>query len=241
MGYGKGTLKAKAEGIAETEVSPIKVEEGKEVTFTAEATHGYKIKGWTLDGLIVHEAGIDTECKLTVKTHSSVKVFFETISESKAILTLDATKLTINVKAITPDGKPITLEGCTETTLASGKKTELHANGTTVTLKGNIIELYCNENKLTALNVQGCTALKKLDCTKNKLEPKAMTELLNALPARVVSDDAEAKLYTEMSIENEGNCKDYTKPEDLKKAFEGAMGRNWKLQKEKANGSWVDI
>ncbi len=45
-----GTLKATAEGIAETDKSPISVEQGKSVTFTAQANEGYQVKGWTLDG-----------------------------------------------------------------------------------------------------------------------------------------------------------------------------------------------
>ena len=61
-----GTIKAKADGITETETSPIKVEEGKTVTFTAKANDGYELKGWTLDGKPVAEAGTKAEYKLTV-------------------------------------------------------------------------------------------------------------------------------------------------------------------------------
>ena len=55
-----GTLTAKVDGIAETSTSPITVEEGKVITFTATANSGYNVKGWTLDGKPVAEAGTDS-------------------------------------------------------------------------------------------------------------------------------------------------------------------------------------
>ena len=68
-----------------------------------------------------------------------------------------------------------------------------------------------------------------------------MTALLNALPAREAGDNAFAVLYTEETDIPEGNHKDFTQSEDLKKAFEGAKKRNWKLQKRNASGNNVDI
>ena len=494
-----GTLKAKADGVPETEASPITVEEGKTVTFTAKANDGYRVKGWTLDGSPVAKAGTNTEYKLKVIYPVTVKVSFESNSTPPApqtkytvtltqtgggkvtaspaipadgqvakdteitftatantgyrvgtwsvtpseaiqsggekgeatakvkitadtsvsvnfeaipevaILTLSEKKLIIKVKAKTSDGKPIEVEGCNETTLASDVETTLNAKGTKVILKGKITELDCSLNKLTALNVQGLTALQKLDCSRNqfvklnasgltalqnldcswnhwikslniqgltslqelscnhnalteldlqgltalqklkcsvnkldklnvqgltslqrlecdyngiialdlqgltslgylacsqnqlktlnasgltslqqlwcsnnklttldvqgcialeklscwnnnlntlnvqgcttlkslicwcnKLNAQAMTKLLKALPAREVSDDAEAQLYTEQNT-SEGNWNDYTKPEDLKKAFEGAKSRNWKLKVQRKLGGWGDI
>ena len=102
-------------------------------------------------------------------------------------------------------------------------------------------ELYCSYNQLTELNVQGRASLKELDCYRNKLNAQAMTELLNALPARTAGDDAEATLYTEETDEPEGNYKDYTQPAELKAAFEDAKKRNWKLKKINASGNWEDI
>jgi len=292
--------------------------------------------------------------------------------EGGAVLILSPDHLNIKVAANTEDGSDITVEGCTETRLASDTKTTLHARGTTVILKGKITELdvsgtyankqtltalnvqgltslqklycyhnqltelnvqgltslirlecyynqltelnvqgltslkvlecysnqltelnvqgltalqklscwsnqlpelnvqgltalqklYCSENQLTALNVQGLTALQKLycsynqltelnvqgraslkelDCYRNKLNAQAMTELLNALPARTAGDDAEATLYTEKTGEVEGNCKDYTQPAELKAAFEDAKSRKWQLMKVDASGNWEDI
>ena len=260
---GNGTLKAKADGVPETSTSPINVEEGKTVTFTAKANDGYRVKGWTLGGKPITEAGTNTEYKLTVTKVVTVKVSFEAIPPTKytvtltqtangtvtpssaipqdgvdkdtvitftataesgykvdkwtvtpaealqagtgadgsetakvkitanttvsvsfeansnppnpptpqgtAILTLDPNKLTIKVKAKTEDGSDIAVEGCNETTLRSDKYTELQAKGTVVILKGNITELICSRNQLTALNVQGLTALQGLHCSYNQL------------------------------------------------------------------------
>ena len=221
-----------------------------------------------------------------------------------AVLTLSPDKLTIRVMAVTSDGSAITVEGCTETTLASNKETTLTATGTTVILKGNITglschdnqltalnvqgltslqglychsnkltalnvsgltalqALYCDANQLTELNVQGCTSLQKLDCSKNKipelnvsgltalnfvschinqLNAQAMTKLLNALPAREAGDKAWAGLYTEMTSVIEGNCKDFSQPDELKAALDSAKKRNWKLQKYNVSGDDVDL
>ncbi|UTC64724.1 leucine-rich repeat domain-containing protein [Treponema sp. OMZ 788] len=316
-----GTLKAEGDGITQPATSPITVEHGKEVIFTAKANDGYRVKGWTLDGNAVN--GTAETYTLAVTQPATVKVSFELIPQ--AILTLAPNNLTIEVKAKTEDGSDITVEGCTETTLASEAKTKLTAKGATVILKGKITELSCYNNQLTALdvqgltslqkldcgnnklpelnvqgltslqslscrrnqltaldvqgltalqyldcsnnklpelnvqgltalqklycignqlsvlNVQGLTALKKLECYINQLNAQAMTEILKALPAREAGDNAEAILYTEETNEPEGNCKDYTQPEDLKKAFDDAKGRNWKLQKLSESWEHVDI
>ena len=101
--------------------------------------------------------------------------------------------------------------------------------------------LNCYDNQLTALNVQGLTDLQRLNCYVNQLNAQAMTEVLNALPTREAGDDAIAMLYTEEKNYTEGNCKDLTQPESLKKALEGAKKRNWTLKKVDVNGSPEDI
>ena len=104
--------------------------------------------------------------------------------------------------------------------------------------------LNCNENQLTELNVQGCTALKTLYCHSNKLDAEAMTKLLKGLPQREANADppATALLYTEETGKTEGNCKDFKTDADLKKAFDDAKGRNWKLRKVNEGGwDYVDI
>ena len=91
--------------------------------------------------------------------------------EGGASLILSPDKLDITVRVTTADNSPVTVEGCIETTLASSNSTYtvLHAQGRRVILKGKITELYCYNNQLTALDVQGCTALKELWCWKNQL------------------------------------------------------------------------
>ena len=90
-------------------------------------------------------------------------------------------------------------------------------------------KLYCRNNQLTTLNVKGCTALKSLICYQNKLNADAFIKIFNDLPTREVSDDAAAVLYaTEIS---EGNCKNFSAPESLKAAFDGAKAKHWKMKK----------
>ena len=89
--------------------------------------------------------------------------------EGGASLILSPNKLTIQVKAVTSDGSAVAVEGCTETELTSGTETVLHAKGTLVILKGKIKELECHGNQLTALNVQGLSALQTLSCGGNQL------------------------------------------------------------------------
>ena len=115
---------------------------------------------------------------------------------------------------------------CEENQLA-----KLNASGLT-----ELKEINCNENQLTELKVQGCTALKSLYCRSNQLGVEAMTALLNALPQREANEDnpAVALLYTEDTSKPEGNHKDFKTDADLKKAFDDAKGRNWKLKKETA-------
>ena len=81
---------------------------------------------------------------------------------------LSPEKRTITVKVKTAVGN-VTVEGCEETTLTSDTEAELHAQGTRITLKGNITELKCDNNQLISLNVQGLTALKSLECFNNLL------------------------------------------------------------------------
>jgi len=89
--------------------------------------------------------------------------------------------------------------------------------------------------------VQGLTALQKLECYGNQIKAQAMTKLLKGLPQRKAGDGAFAFLYTEKTDVTEGNCKDYSTPEDLKKALDEAKKRNWTLKKVDVNGSPEDI
>ena len=179
-----GTLKAKADGVAETETSPIAVEHGKTVTFTAVPTAGYKVKEWKLGGNAVN--GTNPSYTLTVTTAVNVTVSFE---PKKAILTLEAGKNTVKVKAKTADGKPITVEGCNVNELANEAETTLTVTNPErkLALIGDIIELDCRGEETTggnkpliALDVSGLTALQKLNCQFNKI-PELNVQGLNAL------------------------------------------------------------
>ena len=167
-----GTLKAKADG--ETEInSGDKVEHGKTVTFTATPAAGYRVKGWTLDDNVVN--GTAETYTLAVTQSATITVSFE---PKKALLTLEAGKNTVKVKAKTADGKPITVEGCTVNELANEAETTLTVTDSErkLALIGDIIELDCRGEETTggnrpliALDVSGCTALQKLNCQYNKI------------------------------------------------------------------------
>ncbi len=161
------------------------------ITFTAEANAGYKIGKWTVTGSVL-EAGTGADgsptAKVKITADTTVSVSFESngttpnppTPQGTAILTLSPDKLTIEVRAKTADGSAITVEGCKETTLASDTKTTLTATGKRVVLKGKITMLFCHNNQLTALNVQGLTSLQVLWCEYNKLTElnvQGLTEL----------------------------------------------------------------
>ena len=167
---GGGTLTAK---IGETEIkTDTTVEQGKTVTFTATPATGYRVKGWTLDGNAVN--GTNPSYTHTITQAINVTVSFE---PKKALLTLEAGKNTVKVKAKTADGKPITVEGCTVTELANDTETTLTVTNPErkLALIGELIELDCRGEKLgsnrplIALDVTGCTALQKLNCQYNKI------------------------------------------------------------------------
>ena len=163
---GKGYLRAKVDGKSINSWN--EVEEGKTIIFTAEPDAGYKVKEWKVDDVLVEGNTSNTYTHILTKA-LEVKVSLELLPPGKVTLTLDDSKLNIEVQAETADGSAITVEGCTETSLASCRETTLHATGTTVTLKGKITELRCEYNKITDLNVQGCPSLKHLDCSDNQL------------------------------------------------------------------------
>ncbi|QHX43499.1 leucine-rich repeat domain-containing protein [Treponema vincentii] len=165
---GHGTLKAQVDG---KEInSGDSVEQGKSVVFTAEPALDYVVEQWTNGGTVIGEAGMDTSYTYTVTANADIKVKFQSLFvEGGASLILSPDRLDITVEVTTADNSPITVEGCTETELTSGTETVLHAKGRRVILKGKIIKLFCYYNQLTALNVQGLTALQVLDCGYNQL------------------------------------------------------------------------
>ena len=95
-------------------------------------------------------------------------------------------------------------------------------------------------NQLTALNVQGCASLQKLECDRNQLTAQAFTKLFDDLPQRDAGDNAWCILYTEQTGVTEGNHTDFSAPPDLAAAFQNAKNvKNWKMRKW--NGSWPGV
>ena len=116
---------------------------------------------------------------LTILSNSYTKPFAENtaifvfanklapfVSEGVSLI-LSADKKDINIKVKTSDGTAVKVEGCSQADLQSDTPTVLHASGTQVNLIGNITELDCSDNKLTAFNIYGCPTLQKLNCSKN--------------------------------------------------------------------------
>ena len=102
----------------------------------------------------------------------------KTAGTGKAILGISPHEKEITVTAVTADGSPVQVEGCTVTEFPSGEETVLTATGTKVVLKGDITELDCSSNELTALDVRGLTALQTLYCDNNRLTSLDVRELI---------------------------------------------------------------
>ena len=109
---------------------------------------------------LLFAAGLLTAC--TTVLHAAENA-------GKAILGINPCQKEITVQAVTADGSPVQVEGCTVTELPSDEETILTATGTKVVLKGDITELDCSSNELTALDVRGLTALQTLYCDNNLL------------------------------------------------------------------------
>ena len=254
---GTGTLKAQVDG---NEIhTGDSVEQGKTLVFTAKPAPDYVVEQWTKGGTVIGEAGTDTSYTYTVTADADIKVKFQSLFvEGGASLILSPDKLDIEVTVTTADNSSVRIEGCTETELTSGTQTVLHAKGTRVILKGNIIKLYCGSNRLTALNVQGCTALKELNCLGNqltalnvqgctalkelycygnRLTADAFKKLFTDLSVRADSDNAKCILYIEQTGVTEGNHTDFTAPPDLADAFNDAKNnKKWKMYKINGRG-----
>ena len=84
---GHDTLKAKADGVTETDVSPINVEKGKTVTFTAVPDTNYKVKEWRADDVAV-PGNTTTTYTFTVTKAADVKVSFEALPPGEASYTV---------------------------------------------------------------------------------------------------------------------------------------------------------
>ena len=78
-----GTLKTKADGVTETVASPITVQKGKTVIFTATPSSGYKVKEWKADDTVV-TGNTSNTYTCTVTKAVTVKVKFQLIPAGEA-------------------------------------------------------------------------------------------------------------------------------------------------------------
>ena len=81
-----GTLKATVDGGTATDTSPITVEQGKTVTFTATAAEGYEVDTWTVTPISALQSGTGTTgsatVTITVSAATEVKVTFKKLAYS---------------------------------------------------------------------------------------------------------------------------------------------------------------
>lgn len=124
----------------------------------------------------------------------------------------------------------------------------------TITIEGDLEELYCNNGKLTSLSLKdcidmkdlicyrneisnlelsGCKSLEKIHCEKNAIKGEIMTSLVNNLPDRNnESNKGELIVINLDSDEEEANVMD-------KKQVNIAKSKNWKVTCIK-NGYYMD-
>ncbi|QSH92109.1 hypothetical protein C5N99_05725 [Treponema medium] len=93
-----GTLKAKADGVTETDKSPISVEKDKTVTFTAIPAENFVVDKWTIQGgSFESSTGTDgnSAAKVKVTAKTDVKVLFKASAVAVIDVMLDKTELTL--------------------------------------------------------------------------------------------------------------------------------------------------
>ena len=110
-----GTLKAKADGVTETDKSPISVEKDKTVVFTAVPEKGYEVEKWTVNGTAVAN-NVSTTYSHKVTAKIEVKVSFKALPP-----------FAVAVTGVTLDKPTVSLVAGTSTTLTA---TVLPANAT---------------------------------------------------------------------------------------------------------------
>ena len=118
-----GTLKAKAEGIAETETSPITIEQGKTVTFTARANSDYVVDKWTISGSSFESgSGTDgsTTAKVKVTADTTVNVTFKPVTPPTPPASTD--------KTYTVGGISFTMKGIAAVTNGTVGHSDQHGN-----------------------------------------------------------------------------------------------------------------
>lgn len=101
------------------------------------------------------------------------------------LLLLDCSKN--NLKSLDVSGSSISVLRCSDNQLTSlklGHVEKLNCNNNQLTDLGNlgsVKSLLCRNNQLTSLDFKG-SSIEYLDCTENKINAEAMTNLINSLP-----------------------------------------------------------
>ena len=109
-----GTLKAKADGVTETDKSPISVEKDKTVTFTATANTGYKVGKWIISGSSFESgSGTDgsTTAKVKVTANTTVNVTFKPVATPPTPYAYDFVEINPPAAGITGMDPTYTLPG----------------------------------------------------------------------------------------------------------------------------------
>ena len=176
---GHGTLKAKAEGVAETDKSPISAEKDKAVTFIAKPDAGYKVTKWAITGG-TFEAGTGTNGSLTAKVkitaNTEVKVGFEELPpgsytvkhyQEKTEGGYPAEPTENEILSGTPETNaqytPKTYEGFTYKPALTKVNGTVQGTGTIAADNSTVVELYYERNtvnvtfKLAGGNIGGNT------------------------------------------------------------------------------------
>ena len=112
-----GTLKAKEDGVTETDKSPISVEKDKTVIFTAKPADGYEVEKWMVNGTAVAN-NVSTTYSHKVTEKIEVKVSFKALPSA----TVAVTGVTLNKSALTlEEGKSEQLKATVKPANATNK------------------------------------------------------------------------------------------------------------------------
>jgi len=118
-----GTLKAKADGVTETDKSPISVEKDKTVTFTAKPADGYVVDKWTVNGTVITNDTTTYSHKVTAVV--TVKVSFKALPPPAVAVT----GVTLNKSELTlEEGKSEQLTATIKPEKATNKKVTWSSN-----------------------------------------------------------------------------------------------------------------
>ena len=166
---GHGTLTAKVGG---SEISSgDTVEQGKTVTFTAEADPNYAVEQWTNNGTVIAGAGTNTSYNHTVSANANIKVKFK---YSGAALTLDTRSFTKE------KGQSFTY---TLVTSGSGSYTATPETAGIITL--DTANLNSHGNITVTCNNIGSTRIKVVDTVSGQT---ALSGTITVKPSVVIPD-----------------------------------------------------